>query len=50
LLQEVLMVPSLLMLSKCLSDRPETVPDEELLLELLNLWNVSNRHLQGLLV
>lgn len=50
LLQEVLVIPSLLMISKCLPDGPEPVPDVELLLKLCNLWNVCDRHLEGLLV
>lgn len=50
LFQEVLVVPSLLMISKGLPDGPETVPDEEFLLELLDFWDMSDRYLQGLLV
>jgi len=50
LLQEVLIVPPLLIISEGLPDSPETVPDEELLLELFYLRDVSNRNLEGLLV
>ena len=50
LLQEVLMVPPLLMISEGLPDIPETVPDEELLLELFYLRDMSYRKLEGLLV
>ena len=50
LLQEVLLVPPLLIISEGLPDSPETVPDEELLLELFYLSNSRYRNLEGLLV